>query len=723
MLEDDNGKLEQLFSDLFGRSDSDSREFRDSNRDVELVQQTMIPTLYRTFRRLTTVYGDLVELCTSSEKSRKVFHKRTELGRAYKQHLEHLMATARFFLLLVREICGGGLREEAFREEALVTGLSVKLLHELLGSPGTKDCTVFLMELAFLQGNRLLADQLYDYLVGLPSSIQSECYRIRRSLESFLGQSFDHQLLPLTSNFESYKYFTYISDREESMAMVLFKIRNLVRNLWRVDKSYKDLMAWWGTLGSDLLEPLKKVTSERLYERLEGFGFEGSEFLSASDPGELWILSTLCGVTGSVLYVAYQSILDGDDQVEEAVSSLHLSGKGVPIGELLEEAKKFSLISAILDPPDYRSAWILSLLYLSAGEESSLARSFNFTEQTLRLNPSFGDSWVLYALLWTTGVQKEPDRFRKGIKEFESGVPSEEEPGLRRDKTDSNSYSFGKITPLSATAEFISLLADTDRRKVILKFLYIGYNIFQILRDRENNDDLCYSVISDMRELSQYLSQQEESLNEEPSLERLPEVATSFSPTSSKTKKVRETPDTSRYSPISRDTTVFKETIARDNSRKNRDFREGKSPHSERSYRTVSRDFERSLPLILHPPLFRLQLLVWSLKLKYLFKTDGFHICNEFLLSQLDEFRKQHRDFLERDLDLLDELQVHSHVKLNIKRYTERFSELLELVKETPDCDGSAVDSLLFQSQMGKPTFEVDLMDWRILFSPVQYLY
>lgn len=682
MSEEDYGRTMQLFSDIFGVSYLESEEFKRLNRDLEVLQQTVVPTLYKAFKKTTATYAELTELCMSSERGRKISQKREEMGVAYRQSFRFLVLATRLFLLMVGEVSDGQFSAASF---------PVKVIHELLGSPGTKECIVFLTDLALLQSNRLLADQLFDYLLGFPGSVQNECYLVRRRLSEFRDRSFDHQLLSITSNFDSSQYFPGLSERQGSIAVVLFKIKNLMRNLWMVGKSYTDLMAWWRTNYVGFLDSLCRLGVSELYGRLEDGQLGDLPVSAFFEPDEHWELSALCGMTGYVLYMAHLSIMDGDEQVEEAVASFHFESQGYPVSALIEEAIKFSILSILLDPTDYRAAWLLSLLHLADSEQFSLTHSLRFVRLTISLNPSFGDPWVLYCLLWTGNVNHDQDYFAG----LSNGLDEDEAATEVRDR-------LKRMSPALITSKMISLLASgDDSLRIPLRFVHLGHSIFQIVRNREGNDDLCYVVISDILELNQWLAEQKARRERETEMERTPTMSSvSASPSSKSRRGCKE----ARTVPC--------------------------PDHAGKSAPELDSD---SSPLIAHPLLFRLQLLIWSFKLKQFLRSDGVHICSEFIVSQLDDFLQLHRTTLERDLDLLDELHIHSHIGSYLRTLSDKFSAALRddgLWRESVSCESryigsgsTPLESLLFPRLRSKSPFEVDLIDWRVVLSPIHCLY
>ncbi|KAJ1612031.1 hypothetical protein OJ252_1383 [Cryptosporidium canis] len=694
MSEEDYERTLQLFSEFFGVTYSESEELKRSNKDLETLQCVVIPTLYKTFKRITTTYGELTELCTTSEKSRKISQKREEMSALYKQNFRYLVFATRLFLLYVQEIGDDVARDTEPGEQSL-SSLPVKVIHELLGSPGTKECVVFLMDLALLQGNRLLADQLFDYLVGFPSSVQNECYLARRRLSEFCGHSFSHQLLPITNNFDCSRYFPGLSEKETSIALILFKVKNLMRSLWNVAKSYLDLMKWWRENYLEILSSVQALQVSELYDQLENTRLEDLPLSAFFESSEHWQVSTLCGVTGYVLYITYQSILDGNELVEEAVTSFHFESQGYRASQLVSEAIKFSLLSLLLDPANYKAAWLLSLLHLSSSEHFSLLYSLKFVTLTMSLNPSFDDSWVLYSLLWTSSLLHDHDHA----------------PHLAKSHTFLSSRGAGRadsaharpanISPISITCKMISLASKDDNLRIPLQFTYIGYCIFQIFRNREGNDDLCYGVISDIIELNQWLLEQKAHREKEVETEKSPAMSNvSISP-SSKSKKSRD----------------------------------AKAPYLDQTEKSSPELYSDSSPVITHPLLFKLQLLIWSLKLKMFLGNDGLHICSESIAGQIDEFIQLHKETLEKDLDLLDELHVHSHIRHYLKMQSDRFSAIFRdghsgesglheapLISNEPKYDDPQETRLLSQSQSGS-LFEADLIDWRALLSPIHNLY
>lgn len=696
MLEEEYDKIVQLFLEWFGMTHFEIEEFKKSNKDLEMLQQIVIPIINKTFKKIATIYNELIELCMSSEKSKKIFQKREEMGKTYKQYFRFLVFTTRFFLLLIQETSGGIIEENEYERDYSTTCFPVKVIHELLGSPGTKECIIFLMDLALLQSNKLLSDQLFDYLVEFPNSIQKECYLLRKRLADSAGHSFNHQLLSITNNFDSSRYFTRLSEREESITVILFKVKNLMRNLWKTDKSYIDLMVWWRKNYAEMVDSIRSLKISELYDQLENTRIEDLPISIFFESNEHWEISTLCGMTGYVLYITHQSIMDGNEQVEEVVTSFHFENQGYSVSELVKEAIKFSILSILLDPANYKATWLLSLLHLSATEQYSLLYSLKFTKLTINLNPSFDDSWIFYSLLWTINIKHDFFYPKPLIDNSESSSPKEIE---------NENFAYDQLkgtSPISITCKMISLASKNDNIKIPLKFIYIGYNIFQILRDRESNDDLCYGVISDMLELSHWLSKQQKIQKEkEVELERSPSISSVSVSPSNKSKKSKDT-----------------KAIYLDPAGK--------------SVPELDSDFS---PLISHPLLFKLQLLIWSLKLKQFLKNDEVHICSEFIINKLNEFLQLQKETLDKDLDILDELHIHTHIKFYIKSQIEKFSVLLKNYKlrgsslsESSNFyngveHGNYFDNLLFPQVQPESLFEIDLIDWRMLLSPIHNLY
>ncbi|OII73817.1 uncharacterized protein cubi_03614 [Cryptosporidium ubiquitum] len=696
MLEEEYDRVVQLFLEWFGMTYLENEEFKKSNKDLEMLQQIVIPTIYKTFKKITTTYSELIELCMNSEKSKKIFQKREEIGKLYRQYFRFLVFLTRLFLLLIQEIGGGTAKENEYGGEYSITSFPVKVIHELLGSPGTKECIIFLMDLALLQGNKLLSDQLFDYLVGFPNSIQKECYLVRKKLTESANHSFNHQLLSITNNFDCSNYFTGLSEKEESIVVILFKIKNLMRNLWKVDKSYIDLMVWWQKNYMEMVNSIKGLELSELYDQLENTRIEDLPISIFFESNEYWELSTLCGMTGYVLYITYQFILDGNEQVEEAVTSFHFENQGYSVSELVKEAIKFSILSILLDPANYKAAWLLSLLHLYPTEQFSLIYSLKFTRLTLNLNSSFDDSWVLYSLLWTSAIRHDACHSKPSISNSELSSPEGTE------NEDFVCDQLKKISPISITTKIMSLASKNDNLKIPLKFIYLGYNIFQILRDRESNDDLCYGVISDILELNQWISKRQKIQREkEAELERSPSMSSVSVSPSNKSKKSKDAKQ------------IYLDQVGR-------------------SAPELDSDFS---PLINHPLLFKLQLLIWSLKLKQFLKNDGVHICNEFIIKQLNEFLQLQKEILDKDIDILDELHIHTHVRSYIKMQIDRFSLLLNNYKSRESSLSESsyysnwqeyeryLENLLFSQTQSKSLFETDLIDWRMLLSPIQNLY
>ncbi|KAH8583372.1 uncharacterized protein ELE39_000140 [Cryptosporidium sp. chipmunk genotype I] len=695
MLEEDYDKVVQLFLEWFGMTHLENEEFKRSNQDLEMLQQMVIPTINKTFKKVIATYNELIELCMNSEKSKKISQKREETERAYRQNFRFLVFTTKLFLLFIQEMCGGIVRENEYGGEQSIKSLSIKVIHELLGSPGTKECIIFLLDLALLQDNKLLSDQLFDYLVEFPNSIQKECYLVRKKLIESADRSFNHQLLPITNNFECSNYFMGLSDKEESIVVILFKVRNLMRNLWKVDKSYIDLMVWWRKNYMEFVGSIKSLQVSELYDQLENTRIEDLPISAFFQSNEYWELSTLCGMTGFVLYITHQSIVDGNEQVEEVVTSFHFENQGYSVSELVKEAIKFSILSILLDPANYKAAWILSLLHLSSTDHFSLVYSLKFIRLAINLNPSFDDSWVLYSLLWTSSIQYDACNLVPLIGSSE--LPKSE--GIENE--DFTYDSLRKISPISITSKIISLASKNNNLKIPLKFIYIGYNIFQILRDRESNDDLCYGVISDMLELNQWLSQQKILREKEVELERPTSISSVGASPSNKSRKNKEVK------------AFYLEQVGKPTPELDSDFS----------------------PLITHPLLFKLQLLIWSLKLKQFFNNDGVHICSEFITNQLDEFFLLQKETLKRDLDILDELHIDTHVRTYIKMQINKFSVVLNnyklqessLLETSVYSNGQEhsdyLNNQLFSQVKSKPLFETDLIDWKIVLSPVHSLY
>ncbi|EAK89540.1 hypothetical protein [Cryptosporidium parvum Iowa II] len=696
MLEEDYDKVVQLFLEWFGMTYLENEEFKRSNKDLEILQQMVIPAINKIFKKVIATYSELIELCTSSEKSKKISQKREEMERIYRQNFRLLVFTTRLFLLFIQEMCGGIVEENEYGREQSIKSFPIKVIHELLGSPGTKECIIFLFDLALLQNNKLLSDQLFDYLVEFPNSIQKDCYLVRKRLIESTNRSFNHQLLSITNNFECSSYFTGLSDKEESIVVVLFKIRNLMRNLWKIDKSYLDLMVWWQKNYMEFFSSIRNIQLSELYDQLENTRIEDLPISTFFESNEHWELSTLCGVTGYVLYITYQSIIDGNEQVEETVTSFHFENQGYSVSELVKEAIKFSIISILLDPANYKPAWILSLLHLSPTEHFSLTYSLKFTRLTINLNPSFNDSWVLYSLLWTSSIQHDACNLITSIDNSElsssEGVENE----------DFFYDTLRKLSPISITSKIISLASNNSHLKIPLKFIYIGYNISQILSDRESNDDLCYGVISDILELNRWLTQQQKDLREkEVEFERTPSISSvSISPTN-KSKKNKEV----------------------------------KAFYSDQLGRPIPELESNSSPLITHPLLFRLQLLIWSLKLKQFLNHDGLYICSEHIINQLNDAFLLEKKTFEKDIDILDELHIDTHVRSYIKMLMNKFSLILNNYKlqEVNPLETSIhyngilqsdhLKNQLFSQVKSKPLFEIDIIDWRMLFSPIHSLY
>ncbi|KAH8740597.1 hypothetical protein FG386_002179 [Cryptosporidium ryanae] len=723
MPSEDYWKIERLFMELFGTSYLENNDFPNSNRDIEIIQQVTIPTINKTFKRVLSTYNELVELSISSEKSRRINQKRSETELLFKEQFTFLIHITRIFLLLVLEINGKTNLNDHDSSLSCVRmpNLPLKLFHELLGSPGTKDCKIFLMDLAFLQGNKLLVDNLLGYLSGFSSTVQYECFNIRKELADHSGKPMNHQLLPITNNYENSQYFPYFLEREECIGIILFKVQNLLRNLWRTDKGYRDLITWWRRFNSEFIDDVRGLDLELLYC---GFDREDFSYLMNSvidkhfGEHEHWELSTLCFTTSHVLYLAEVAINENNQDVLEAVLSLNISCGTYSVDELVKESIKFSLISLMLDPANFKASWILSLLHLRDGYYFSLKRTLRFVEITLDLNPCFNDSWILYSLLLTRSDRFELLEFQPSDTAYIEICTDNSKNKMQEKSTDNEQMAF----PTFIATKLISLNQYNDGLGVPLRFVRLGYKIYQILQGKLSCYDLLCTVNSEIKEMNNKLNyiiynrygdglssagcgrsgnQSQSSICVEASAsnksKRSKGVGNNFGRTQSGVAKYG-TPAASALS-------------------KN-DYSVGIGEPAEAGIRQ-----EHLSSMIIDPVLFKLQTAIWSLKLKHAFKNEGVHICCEYVKSQIEEALQLYRDLINSEQNILEEVGIQTHLREVVGRHVNSFLKSFGVYRDELDADIKleCLDEAycpVFPSEGKESIFEVDLIDWRLLLVP-----
>ncbi|KAH7647768.1 hypothetical protein FG379_000394 [Cryptosporidium bovis] len=724
MPSEDYWKTESLFMELFGTSYLENNDFPNSNRDIEIIQQVTIPTINKTFKRVLSAYNELVELSVSSEKGRRIIQKRRETVILFKEQFNFLIHITRIFLLLILEINGKTNLDDYVSTIGCVMmpNLPLKLFHELLGSPGTKDCKVFLMDLAFLQGNKLLVDRLFGYLSGFSNTVQYECFNIRKELIDHSEKSMNHQLLSITNNYENSQYFPCLFEREECIGIILFKIQNLLRNLWRIDNSYRDLIIWWRKFNLEFIDEVKTLDLELLYCNIDKG--DGSYVLDNIvnkhfSKHEHWELSTLCFTTSHVLYLAKIAIDENDQDVLEVVLSLNIKYGTYLVDELVMESIKFSLISLLLDPANYKASWILSLLHLCDGNCFSLKRTLKFVEITLDLNPCFNDSWILYSLLLTRSDRFEllgfqlPDTINAKICDKDNKNEIQETP-----------ISDSQVTfPTFLTTKLISLNQYNDSLGIPLRFVRLGYKIHQILRGKLSCYDLLCTVNSEIKEMNNRLNY----IIYDKYDDGLPSTGGGRSGNQSQNSICLEgsIPSRSRRNkgggnnPSRTQSGVCKHG---DPSTAG----PGREKYFVMGKETMKRGIiqeHSNLPLIINPVLFKLQTAMWSLKLKYTLKDEGVHICYEYVKSQIEEALYLYRDFISSEQNVLEELGIQSKLREVVGRYMDMFSKFFGLNCDELDTDIrlenlEEAGNLTFTNKNRESIFEVDLIDWRLLIGP-----
>ncbi|KAL7068878.1 hypothetical protein ACR3K2_07130 [Cryptosporidium serpentis] len=466
MLKDDFIKVRDTFFQWLNNSGSIGKAGHDESLsyESEILQKSIIPLINTLFKKLQHIYMDLVESCTTLDKKGTVIISE-EVRNKYALTKQTLIYTTRLVMIIFSQY------DTNYK---CVRYLPLKLTHELLDCPMLKDSITFRIDLLTLQKNEILVDSLLEELIDIPSSITFKCFQARKKIIKELS-NMTHPLLPLMADLDSETYFTGLSNNEESIAIALFKVRNLVYNLSRPMVAWESIYNWWIKYYSEIFNniinfPAKELNNLQVFKI--SYQLNNTSYniliknvckifkLNTIFDKEAWIWSSICFATGFLLFE--ESIID--ERLKFNFKKTNLSEGSISIG------LKFCILSHILDINNFRPTYCVALFYLRDSHSTNIMNSYEWIQRTLSINICCDNAWILSALLWT-------------CQEIRKSQP-----------------------PLEVA---VTLLKNSKSNliNVPIRFLCIGYQIYQLIYHNSFNEELVYIIISNIEELKSLFTQ------------------------------------------------------------------------------------------------------------------------------------------------------------------------------------------------------------------------